>query len=381
MGLDSGEVWCMLKAADERDGTLSRSPGCSVRRPVSEFRWALGRIAARPLRITLMIFNRLNDLRSNLGDRRAFTLTELLVVIALIVLLVALLLAALNTVQKKAKEVATTATMTAFSGACDAFQMEHGFYPGIVPETILTGYPLISGTENALLHLTGGFAREDDDPAGYADLVGGWTEIQFGSGSDTYKIKHNRAHIGNGPIINGKPYAPYFTPGEKDFGVTEGQDGAGQVLPDVLDAWGQPIIYVRRTRSSGTLAETSSSLPVQYSMASMTPYLSSNSLGKLGGDQGMNSILNTAPDPERTFAALLGHPAMTDPDAVPLVGPARGAYMLLSAGADGIYFSHTDGPGTGGAPVDDLFDAGDAFYKNNPHIFDEYDDVVMFGGD
>jgi len=310
----------------------------------------------------------------------AFTLTELLVVIALIVLLVSILLAALGHVQQKSREVTTLATMQAFSNACEAFQQEHGFYPGVVPEAIMvsdaaagSGWPQISGTENASLHLLGGFARAADTEAAVYDQLADppWTELSFATpgGGNPYLVKVDPARLGDGPTISGKPYAPYFTPSEKSFGVVEGQQGYGADLPDVLDAWGQPIIFLRRLRTLGPLAaEIGTTAPPQFESAAMQPYLQSEGLGSLAQNQKKYSVLVTAPDPEAALGRLLQHPA--------LEGQARGSYLLLSAGADGIYFSRTDGAGSPGTPVDDVV----SIYADNPNIFGEFDDVVIFGG-
>ena len=310
---------------------------------------------------------------------RAFTLTELLVVIALIVLLITLLLSALKAVQDKARETRTSATMRAFGNACDAFQQEQGFYPGVVPEYILA-YDAqqvgpqrrrFSGTENAMLHMTGGFIREADVSAQEWNNPpeGEWELYQFQSPAGPYRVNVDVGKIGEGPIVNGKAYAPYFTPGEKEFAVAQGQTGPtglGRPLPDVIDAWGQPIAYLRRMRLVGPLTGSLADNP-QFHVAPLNAYTMSQGLGRLGGNQLELSILNTAPDPDGTLARILGHPA--------LPGQARGAFMLLSAGPDGVFFSREDGPGSPGNPIDDILtDYG-------PSVIDEYDDVLIFGGD
>ena len=68
--------------------------------------------------------------------RRAFTLVELLVVIALIGVLAALLLSALSSAQQRARATQTTSTMEAFAAACETFFQDHGQYP-VVPEALL----------------------------------------------------------------------------------------------------------------------------------------------------------------------------------------------------------------------------------------------------
>ena len=122
---------------------------------------------------------------SRTPERRSsggFTLTEMLVVIGIIALLIGILLVALSAVQERARKTQTTNLMEEFGKACETFQQQFGFYPGLVPEAILAGDPKISGTENAILHLCGGGVAEGSTEGGSvgAALVS-W--IPLGSGS------------------------------------------------------------------------------------------------------------------------------------------------------------------------------------------------------
>ncbi len=336
---------------------------------------------------------------------RGFTLTELLVVIALIVLLVSVLLAALAGVRRKAQATQTEATMQAFINACSIFQQEHGFLPGVVPEDILASDPQISGTENALLHLMGGYVTEQEvgttafeDTNIYPDATAsgcyrnGWYRIDFGNGATTFSIKVNIALMGNGPVINGKPFPPYFTPDDRSFHAVTGSTTDGAVsghpaletcsgddpddegnfhLPDLADAWGQPIIYVRRSRTIGQLATGQDSPPyAQFDLRSANPYIRTTGLGEVEANQNLLSMLNesASSDYVANFARLLEHPSIP--------GQAKGAFMLLSAGADGVYFATIDGPGDPASPVFDISDA--ALYPAS--VIGEYDDLLRFGG-
>lgn len=321
--------------------------------------------------------------------RHAFSMIELLVVIAIISVLVGLLLVALKGAKVRAEVTKTRTTMQSFSSACDAFQLEHGQYPGVIPESVLAEFPKISGTENAILHLMGGYRvlSQFDNDATIADYDNFISSVvfTFGSGDTEWKLKVDVQRIGEGPYINGTLYSPYFTPKGDEFAVTIGQveppgfgtQGGG--LPDLIDAWGQPIVFVKKSRPIGPLAlDSSLDVPPQFLYGTMIPYIESTGLGEFGKNQMDNtngSIFNNANDSTATLAQILRHAAFGEPDE-PLTGNSQGAYMLFSAGPDGIYFSITDGPGTSVNPVDNIVDE----QFGSPRVVNEYDDIRIFGG-
>ena len=152
--------------------------------------------------------------------RRAFTLVELLVVIALIGVLAALLLSALSSAQQRARATQTTSTMEAFAAACETFFQDHGQYPGVVPEALLAqdaeannGIPRISSLENALYHMMGGYRILGVHPD-YVQFNG--YEMSFGNGNNeiTVKFAVNSELLGDGPLLGGRQYPSYFTPPE-----------------------------------------------------------------------------------------------------------------------------------------------------------------------
>lgn len=379
-----------------------------------------------------------NDLARPPRRCHGFTITELMVVIGIIVLLAGLLLAALGGVRNRAMATRTVSIMQGFSAACDAFQTDHGHYPGVIPEEWLAqassgqngGEVTVVGggggerptsftsTENALLHLMGGYrvlspadgALDEVHPVRVAfnNFVADYEFVfrrdSTGGADDVWRLKVSLRRIGEGPVINGKAYAPYYTPGSGDVGVAPGQvgatdsEGAGDWvrIPDLLDGWGQPILYLRQLRTRGPLIGPSfpgsAEDRPQFMMNGLTGYLESNELGESGQDQVYSnnyrsgSILTITPptDGDRlaNLAQIIRHPAFGTYVESPLsednrrTVTARGAYALISAGPDGIYFSATDGPGANDAVVTDLSTGEFA----NPRAIDSYDDVRVFGG-
>lgn len=312
--------------------------------------------------------------------RRAFTLVELLVAVAIILVLIGILLPALGKVSTKARVTATQATMNEFAKACDNFQQQFGYYPGIVPENVLaatTNCP-ITGTENAILHLMGGAVR-DDDPD-YLTAAG--TEYIFGTSGSTgtgqVRVKINPIDIGSGPRVEGRKYDSFFSPKDNQLKPVLGQLNETIVLPDLLDAWGQPIAFIRSARQGGLLVGTIQDKP-QFYIEPLAAYFTSTALGELGLDQTQTSVFGMGSGTEQRnyLAQLMRHPsfgafaALTDARA----GTPRGRYVLFSPGFDGIYFSKS-GDGPTGATI--FTYANTAIVR--PDAVTTYNDVVVFGG-
>lgn len=322
----------------------------------------------------------MNQIQSQ-SHRRGFTLVELLVAIGIIMVLIGILLPALGTVSTKAKKTSTTATMNEFAKACDVFYTQFGYYPGIVPEAMLaaTVNPPISGTENALLHLMGGAIRNDDPT--YATATG--NEFTFGTtgttGTGQVKIKINSNNIGRGPRIEGKQYEPFFTPKDAQLKIAVGQVGQTLPLPDLLDAWGQPIGYIRSSRPTGLMTGAVADSP-QFFIEPLLPYFNSTGLGDLAVDQTANCVFSAGStlNKQEYLAQLIRHPAMgsfallSDAKA----GTPRGKYFLFSAGPDGIFFAKTlDGPTPTVATLS--FTGPDA---RKPDVDKTYNDIIVPGG-
>ncbi|MFM1823865.1 MAG: hypothetical protein RI967_2131 [Planctomycetota bacterium] len=325
------------------------------------------------------------------SSRRGFTLTEMLVVIGIIALLIGILLPALSRVQERARKTQSENLMQEFAKACEVFQQQFGFYPGIVPEAILAADPKISGTENAILHLCGG-AIPQDDPAYNVAPYNSWTEIVFNGGSTfgTFAIRVNPAKVGEGPRVRGVQYKSFFSPKADDLIASPGQYGGANAddpfaddpyrIPDLLDSWGTPILYMRQMRPQGSTL-VAGALPADsmvdciFAFQPLRPYLNSSALGELGQDQA-NSILRaaTANQQNATLAQIIRNPAYGTASA-PLTSSPRGAIVVMSAGKDGIFFARNDGPGSQTSPVVNI-----VTIPAGPYAVNEYDDIRVFGG-
>ena len=327
--------------------------------------------------------------------RRAFTLVELLVVIALIGVLAALLLSALSSAQQRARATQTTSTMEAFAAACETFFQDHGQYPGVVPEALLAqdaeandGIPRISSLENALYHMMGGYRILGVHPD-YAQFNG--YEMSFGNGNNeiTVKFAINSELLGDGPLIGGRQYPSYFTPPEGTLVKAFGQVGDEENLVDVVDAWGQPMALLRRQRTVGVLPNNRSGNDGnpetwQFRTEGAAPYFEAG-LSGLGELRKQQAFSNNAPTCilsqentafyEGNVGRILANPAIREGVGNPndLYTQPRGSMLLLSAGADGVFFSSQDGPGSEASPISNIFDTTQA-------AIGEYDDILRFIG-
>lgn len=336
----------------------------------------------------------------NSSANKGFTLVELLVVIAIIVLLIGILLPALAAASAAAKNTKTSNTMNEFAKACDLFYQEHGFYPGVFTEYDLfreaesAGDLPLSSTENALLHLMGGWIAFSDP--NYANVQG----VELDINGTKIKIPAKDVNgtmipteIGTGSIINGRQYGAYFTPGNDEFGYASGQAGEDDIqLPDLLDGWGNPIVFVRRANPLGFMF--TDAIDSQFHRHGANPYLLSTQLGESNQNQtdssgyedyslfnvNGNSTFNTSMSmPNWNLMQMIGHQGFMQGSASNqdlTYSAARGEYFLISAGADGIYFSRTDGFGSTG------FEGNSGAVDEIPTAatIGEWDDLVLTGG-
>ena len=351
----------------------------------------------------------------------AFTLVELLVVISIIAVLAAILLTALSSATESATRSQSDATLSSFAAACDAFAQEHGRYPGLVPTQVLGDGTDLTTTQNALLHLMGGCrVRTSDEPATdpntveyerFRNAARDPVEITLddpNNSSRQWEIIVDRTRISEGPLIDGKPYPPYFAPKSSELinrwlaassptDARAREQGYNQ-LPDLYDAWGNPIIYMKRDRKGGPLIEGpdcpggGGTVRGQFSNKGIGLYVEATALGtdrsrqkqytftdsdaisgsRLAGEDGDGEL----EEQRRWLTVVVAHPAFyeSSDDCEQWFGTATGSFVLVSAGPDGVYLSHQDGPVNEDGGYVQTWD------EAHPNSLENFDDLVRSGG-
>ncbi len=295
--------------------------------------------------------------------RRGFSLIELLVVIAIIAILIAIIVPALSGARVIARKAATSALMNQVTTAAEQFSQDNaGIMPGYFLPTEMGSRANADATrggftamENVLLDLLGPNAI-----VGKAGLSGG------GSSSPTIKLVGPFGNVGNSGkggnanvkvdmALLGTGDGVYLTAGEDILRPAEGQAGTTphQQFPDLVDSFGNPLLaWVEDhtaprdpLRVEEFASEDSRDMRARYYWASNSGWLKSTAMGKGGQDQTTQSLLAQGDESEMLTAAL-GNPNFPIPmdydQANVLPGASRGAFVVHSAGADGVFFGIKD---------------------------------------
>jgi prepilin-type N-terminal cleavage/methylation domain-containing protein len=343
-------------------------------------------------------------------SRYGFTLVEILVVIAIIAILAGVLLSALGGVQKSAQKTKAKSLMQSFARACDMFALDHGRYPGILPESAVDGVHITS-MQNALLELMGGArvksSNSPNSTINEFDLFASTSAVTIENTSFfedeatesnvRWDLTFDQNRFGEGPFIGGRQYEPYFSPKSSDLlyatydngSPPSGNDlGSSFFFPTLIDTWETPIMFFRSSRTSGPIIAASDAEPTtpmpQFEIQSTLQFFDpTEEIINVNG-----SLFGTGSNIEKNLAwltLLLAHPSFwdidatnADPDFLDGIawGTTRGRYMLLSAGQDTIFLEKGNRPvDANGSPISNPY-GGDI----TPDMMKDFDDVIVHGG-
>lgn len=336
---------------------------------------------------------------------RAFSLIELMVVILILAVVIAIIVPALGGARNAAKAVSSRSLLTQVSNAAAAYSNDHqetmpGYFTAEEMGDSQNAARGFTEMENVMLHLAGGLV----DPM--KPTFGGATEIDVGPKTDAV-VKVDLTLIGAESTKSGA----YYTPDAGRYRADTGQEGAAEHkdLPDLVDAWGQPILAWRRnefgpvtiSREQDFAAVASGSEPAWFLWNANAGFLKSAALGKLTKSQADLSLIGGGfgdPQKRTSLTGFLGSPAYPDDltktyDQV-LPTAARGELVLHSAGADGVYLNKEGNgakqfAGTGGTLTIDyyrnFFNAagqpitGDGGESETNDILRRFDDLIQTG--
>lgn len=337
--------------------------------------------------------------------RRAFSLVELLVVIAIIALVISIILPALGAVRSLARKTQTQTLIKNFADATGAFQRDNQRLPGLYSVEEMgsadnANIYAMSAMENALLELGGPSVVTVGGPGGVAPNP--QTQVAFGPTQAAVQANNaaNRM-VDISRIGVSTPDNPAYLQVDPKYLVAQvdGQqwsnssavghtgDSGDPSIPDLVDAWGNPLLLWVANPNSIVIDEdedfaaidsgTNGATQALYYWASNAAFLKVTELGPERRNQVRQSgssrpyslvgepINGLSPeDVAHSMAGFLGSPAFPYEAAIAAATPdptsheftavqGRGTFLVQSAGADGYYLGSRDA-GTrrlGGGPI------------------------------
>jgi len=308
-------------------------------------------------------------------SRRGFTLVELLVVIVIIAVLIGILIPALGAARSAARRTATLSLIRDVTAASDSFKIDNGGRsPGLFSQRELGEQDAERGftpMENALLELAGGLLAEGDDRTP-DDSDPNNAVIEVGPYSDG----DSRNVLVDIDAVVSSQGGGYIKLGADTLFPIEGQrttvdryvDSEQKGMPDVVDAFGQPLMmWVRDAGAPESIREVNDFARLTFEGAGMRAsfYLRANdgyrnagessfsagagrTISGLGDsliDQFRTSSIGGANADEFVLAqnltALLGHPTLVSENNLSLPSTPRGEVIIMSAGPNQVYAERT----------------------------------------
>jgi len=363
---------------------------------------------------------------SSAARRRAFSLVELLTVIAIIGVVIAILVPTLSGARTIARSAATKSMMTNLLNASMSFENDNNRQPGYFPPSEMGSDENLdrgmSEMENILLDLAGGIVDETtEDPMAGVIAVGPsaaneiYVNVNFigveKSGSGGYfRIPEDNlvTQINEGSMIKqAATHNRHASSSEDD-----------PQLPDLVDDFGNPILAWREDQAAASLGPPTSRTQfarrssmggvARFYYAQNSAFLQATHLGKKELDQTTQSAFNvnastTMPigmtdlDVAVPMMAMLGSPSFRgadDPDTAngTLAAAPRGSMIFQAAGPDNVYMAIDD---EGSDTLAGEFDYSRNFFtrlgSTSQYTNDEgevesidvakgYDDITVSGG-
>jgi prepilin-type N-terminal cleavage/methylation domain-containing protein len=298
----------------------------------------------------------MNSILSRRGGR-AFTLVELLVVIAIVALLIAILVPTLSSARVAAKRSATQSLLTDVSRASESFALDNRRVPGMIPDSVLyaqnSSAPReFTAMDNAMLELAGGGIRAIDGDNPLLDTVDDDFPIHVDSTTGTeYHASPTLVGEGDYLQIEGGNLQVMNNDDERRRLVPDPYQSRN--MPTFVDNFGTPILYFRRSGArfspptEGNFELVGNLIGGGYDGSTWYWWDAAHAYGFTGAplqDPGEYSDPNQggswlfydgdslSESESSAYKAVLEHPSMYE-DA------PRGDFVVISAGPDGVYFN------------------------------------------
>lgn len=343
--------------------------------------------------------------------RRAFTLTELLIVVTIIVVLISILLPAVGGVRNAARRSSSESLMASIHQSVGQFRAAEQRIPGYFTVKDVgadankiespTGGALLNGItyfENALLDLAGGVSEDQStanpaDPSGDPDTPPDRIRVGVGLGpANAVFVERTAVGAEDGPGYLDLPDG-FVSWGGVDDGRAGSSPGADW-MPRVIDAWGSPLLMWPRDEFAGKdkpmAAEDSDTERAAFYWAGNSAFVCGQGLGRAKANNYAASTLSfdvaSAQKRTNSLNAIVGHPQFPDPASItgpngPLPAEARGDVVLHSAGANGVYLESDNGQFNEYHYIPDGtdFSSSPSWISDTTNYLEKADDVILAG--
>jgi prepilin-type N-terminal cleavage/methylation domain-containing protein len=315
----------------------------------------------------------------------AFTLIEMMIVLIILVVVIAIVIPVLGAARNAAKGAATKNLMANLQNAASSFQMSERRPPGFFSPKDMGSTEnadrAFTAMQNILVDLSGGVV-----PTAVPLSPG---EVVDVGPTAANTIRIDIREVGSSTSTKGIVNKGYWAP---DQATWVAQGVASHVssipghyqLPDVVDAWGNPVLAWVQDDVPGTppFSAIDSTTRSRFYWNSNSGLLKSVTSGRGQQNQRSESLLGFDQNQGNlvlTMRGVLGHPGYHDNTPSPNTLPtaARGSLIMQSAGPNGVFL----GIGERGAKVAGVAAGQGAIkYIADQDPLDNFDDILSASG-